>query len=75
MSGLNCVLCFGAYAISGDGVAGMIFFEVSMIPNASPNIIQKSYFHIKQLSNGLIQCCTLLEILLFATSHYVIVCN
>jgi hypothetical protein len=59
MSGLNCVLCFGAYAISGDGVAGMIFFEVLMIPNASPNIIQKTYFHIKQLSNGLTQCCTL----------------
>jgi G3E family GTPase len=75
MSGLICVLCFGAYAIGGDGVVGIIFFEVSMIPNASPDIIQKTYFHIKQLNNGLIQCCTLLEILLFTTSHYVIVYN
>ncbi len=75
INGSNRVLCFGAYAISGDGVVGMIFFEVLMIPNASPNIIQKTYCHIKQLGNGLTQCWTLVKILLFATDHYVIVCN
>jgi hypothetical protein len=53
MSGLNRVLCLGAYTIGGDGVAGMMFFEVLMIPNASPNIIQKTYCHIKQLGNVL----------------------